>query len=707
MLKMKKYRYILYMLLVALSGCFSACSDDDEKIVAVAPEVKFTVPENGYSIETGERLVPEVTVTGTDPILYSWTVDGKEVTADANYTFKTSQEGVYRLSLTARNSTGIASDDAQILVVKPGTDIAAAIDVDRNNLTFARNAVYEIPATIHSLHNVDYLWTVTEPDGDVVTSEEHKLRFSPTEVGEYTLSLKVKNILGEATDEVKINACHGNLAVEIGGDAETECGKVLLLAAKVTGDEVTAYEWSIKGEKLGEGETFEFLQVNPGNYEVTLKVTNADGKVFETTRTINAYSNGFNFGLRFGGIDTEIGQGEEMKLEAICEAADATYLWNIDGKDVATTKEYIFKDSDALGSVHNVKLTIMQNGKPYEFTKTITIGEKYHQGAFMLWEGNMGSENGAVSFLSDGGTIYNRLFRTNNPGLQLGNVCQGLFLFNRKVYIVSQNGSSRGGTGILTVMDGRTMKLIKAYTNEILYDENGTQLLRWPTSVGVVSDRYAILSGNHLAILDMKEEKLTLLPDRLEDVTYSAFACVDGKGYVAYGQKVYRVDFENKRIGDLVQTFDFKISMIKPVRKGVVWVMTSTSQPVKTIAKCDANFNIIKQQTTPKMPQTTEGASMQFPRVCCGSEYIFFATSSTGTLEPVWKYNFEENTAVAMDKVSFYNAIGYNDAKGTLYVGEINEYDVSGTKLKQITKYSIYGASFPAGIWFTHDFDRW
>ena len=696
------------MLLVALTGCFSACSDDDDKVTAVAPEVKFTVPENGYSVETGDRLVPEVTITGTDPMQYSWTVDGTEVTNDPEYVFKCSQEGVYRLSLTARNTAGVSTADAQVLVVKPGTDIATAIDVDRTNLTFARNAIYEIPATVHSLHNVDYIWTVTEPDGNVLTSGERKLRFNPTAIGEYTVSLKVKNILAEATDEVKINTCHGELAVEIDGDTETECGKILLLTAKVTGDNVTSYEWSVNGEKLGEGETFEFLQVNEGNYNVTLKVTNEDGKTFETTRVINAYSNGLNFGLRFGGIDTELGQGEEMKLEAVCESEDATYQWNIDGQDVATTKEYIFKDSNTLGSVHNVKLTITLNGKPFEFTKTITIGEKYHQGAFMLFEGNMGSENGAISFLSDGGTVYNRLFRTNNPGLQLGNVCQGMFLFNRKIYVVSQNGSSRGGGGNVTVMDGRTMQLIKAFYKPTFLDENGKELIHWPRNIGVVSERYALLSSmREFGILDMEEDKFYVLP-KSNDSGYSYnFVCVSGKGYAAYGNSIYRIDFEKKEIGELVRTFDFPISEIKAVRNGIIWVMSSLSNEVKHVAKCDANFNVIKQQTTPKMPQTTEGAAMQYPRVSCGTDYIYFSTSSTGTLEPVWKYNFEENTAVAMDKVSFYNAIGYNDAKGSLYVGQINEFDVSGGKLNKIGSYNVGGASFPAGIWFTHDFDRW
>lgn len=694
------------MLLVALTGMFSACSDDDD-IAAVAPEVKFTVPENGYSVEIGDRLVPEVSVSGTDPMTFSWTVDGTEVTKDRDYVFKSTQEGVYRIALTAKNSAGVSTADAQVLVVKPGTDIATAIDIDRADPNFGRNAVYEIGATVHSLHNVDYLWTVTTPAGEQLTSSDRKLRFNPTEIGEYTLSLKVKNILAEAIDEVKVNICHGDLAVEIEGEQEVECGQIIPLHAKVTGDAVSSYEWSVNGEKTAEGETFEFMQLNEGNYNVTLKVTNEDGKSFETTRTIKVYSNGLNFGLRLGGIDTELGQGEEMKLEAVCTAEGATYQWNIDGKDVAATKEYIFKDSGALGSVHNVKLTITLNGKPFEFTKTITIGEKYHQGAFMLFEGNMGSENGAISFLSDGGTVYNNLFRTNNPGLQLGNVCQGMFLFNRKVYIVSQNGETRGGTGIVTVMDGRTMKLIKAFKRDVFKDEDGESLINWPRNIGVVSDRYALLSGQGFGILDMEAGKFFKLPNRLDNGDYFvSFVCISGKAYAAYGKSVYRVDVENKKIGELVHTFDFYPNEMRAVRN-IIWVINSLSSAEKQVAKCDANFNVIRQQTTPKMPQTSEGASMQFPRVSCGTEYIFFSTSSTGTLEPVWKYHFESNTAVAMDKIGFYNAQGFNEAKGSFYVGTLEEYDVSGSRLNFIRKYSVGGASFPAGIWFTHDFDRW
>ena len=122
---MKKIKY-LYLLLLAVMSCsvMTSCSNDDEDY-GVAPAVQFVEPENGFSVEINETLAPEIKVTGTDPLTYSWTVDGKEVATDRAYVFRKNTEGVYNLSVTAKNNKGFATAETQVLVVKPGTWVSA------------------------------------------------------------------------------------------------------------------------------------------------------------------------------------------------------------------------------------------------------------------------------------------------------------------------------------------------------------------------------------------------------------------------------------------------------------------------------------------------------------------------------------------------------------------------------------------------------
>lgn len=714
---MKTLRYIYFPLLLSLlTGVVStSCSDDDEELNVVAPEVSFITPENGYSIEINQDLVPEINLSGTEPMNFSWTVDGEENANSRDYTFRRKTEGVYNLSVTARNSKGLSTDQAQVLVVKPGTDIAVAIDRTIGT-ELPRYVTTVIKANVHSQHNVDYLWTVVSEDS-TWTSTDKDLVFKTPFTGKHEISLAIENILGSANDKIEIEVKHAPLEVSIVREGESddavECGKNLRMDAVVEGDSVASYKWLVDGKLESDSAALIFSKVEAGDYDVELIAANRDGVEYSSQTKVKVVEAGFNFGLRFANIETEIGEGEEMKLYAVCDWENATYEWTVDGKSVSTDKEYTFPGSNEIGKIFKIGLTISRGDESYPFEKTIKITERYASGAFFLFEGNMTSENGAISFVSDGGTVYNKLFRENNDGAQLGNVSQGLFLRDHKIYVVAQNGSNTAygvanGGGVVTVMDGRTMKKIDSYDRDFFENK-----IQWPREIYVPNERYAIMkstnqmsvNGSTNGVLDMVERKYyeMILP---EDVSYvSGYVVRKGKAYAACENTIYLVDVENHKIGDKVLTLDFDIDEILPSRDGSVWAISSLSKTAKTIAKLTSDMKLVEQKNVNIEQQN--GSGMQYPTVSVGSDYIFFATSSTGSSLPVVKYNFETNTAVKMNSKSFYNAFAYNEAKGTLYVGQMDEYDVSGSNLLQIASYSLSGASWPAGIWFTYNFDEW
>lgn len=715
---MKNLKYFYLLLLSVMFGFVAtSCSENDDDKYAVAPAVEFVEPENGFSVEVNENLAPEIKVTGSDPLDFSWTVEGKEVANDRSYTFRQNKEGLYNLTVTAKNSKGYSTAETQVLVVKPGTDIAASIDRSVGT-ELPRNVITMIKANVYSLHNVDYLWTVACEDS-TWTSTDKDLEFLTPFTGKHTVTLTVSNILGSATDEYEINVKHGPLTVAIEQDGElenkVETGKYIKLTATATGDSVAAYKWLVNGVEECDSAVFDFLKVTAGDYDVVLKAFNLDGEAFETKAVITVYNAGFNFGLRLANCETEIGEGEEMPLYVVCEWDDATYEWTVDGQVVATTKEYTFPGSTEIGKVFKVGVVVKRGSQSYPFEKTIKIGEKYAAGAYFLFEGNMTSENGALSFISNSGTVYNKLFRTNNDGAELGNVSQGLFLRNRKIYIVAQNGQNTAygvpnGGGIVTIMDGRTMKKIDSF-NKSLFGN----LIVWPREIYVPDDRYAILkstnqtsdNGSTTGVLDMVERKYyqMILPEG-DDVYISAYVVRKGKAYAAIKNGIYLVDVANHKIGEKVLTLSFDIAKMAPSRDGSVWAVSSLSTTKKSIAKLTSDMKLVAENKI--NIEMSSGSGMSVLTWSAGSDYIFFATSTSGTgTKPIIKYHFDTNTITEFSPKSFYNAFGYNEERQSLYIGQMNEWDCSGAKLKKIETYKISGASWPAGIWFTYNFDEW
>ena len=69
----------------------------------------------------------------------------------------------------------------------------------------------------------------------------------------------------------------------------------------------------------------------------------------------------------------------------------------------------------------------------------INIG-LYERGYFITNEGNFGTGNGSLSFISENGAVSNNIFEQNNS-FSLGDVVQSMEIINEKAYIVVNNSS--------------------------------------------------------------------------------------------------------------------------------------------------------------------------------------------------------------------------------------------------------------------------
>lgn len=154
-------------------------------------------------------------------------------------------------------------------------------------------------------------------------------------------------------------------------------------------------------------------------------------------------------------------------------------------------------------------------------------------GAFVLNEGNMTTENGSLIYISPEGYVFDDAYKTVN-GTELGNVTQDMAFHDGKIYVISQNGDENAvGTkfendGMLVVMDAKTLK------KEVSFSKEQLSALDWPTHIAVLDEQHIYIRDKvaiyRLDISDKGNPALTKIKDS-EGAPQSPFAVLNGKVY--------------------------------------------------------------------------------------------------------------------------------------------------------------------------------
>ena len=112
--------------------------------------------------------------------------------------------------------------------------------------------------------------------------------------------------------------------------------------------------------------------------------------------------------------------------------------WKVNGVEKATIAKFDFSASE-VGTYKIVLSVTNEDGMTADSVNVMVYG-KYRDGVFVLNEGNMTSENGFLTFISSKGEVTDSAYYKAN-GSSLGNVTQSLFIADKKMYIISQNGN--------------------------------------------------------------------------------------------------------------------------------------------------------------------------------------------------------------------------------------------------------------------------
>ena len=352
------------------------------------------------------------------------------------------------------------------------------------------------------------------------------------------------------------------------------------------------------------------------------------------------------------------------------------------------------------------------------------------EGAFVLNEGNMTTENGSLVYITPEGYVVDDAYKRVN-GTELGNVAQDMCFYDGKIYIISQNGdtnavgSSFENDGMLVVADAVTLKKLRSFTNEELSQ------LDWPTHIAVIDEQHVYIRDNAgVWHLNMDDSSLSFV-DGTENAPKARFATVNNEvyfplsgSYLAEVKKIAPSTGQVSSVGTdaifLAPTMINYILGIAPADDGNLWIIgTSASSPDRegmiTLNKLDLAASELAQNRLTEQPDDAYN--------CCFAAYGNTVYYADGTIIYRAEFNAGEDgfadeplvdLAALDDNVGLlYNGLGVNSATGHVYVNTLKgfgnffttnsiwEFDFTASMDTPVHKFDNY-THFPAGVFFNN-----
>lgn len=339
------------------------------------------------------------------------------------------------------------------------------------------------------------------------------------------------------------------------------------------------------------------------------------------------------------------------------------------------------------------------------------------EGAFVLNEGNMTTENGSLIYITPQGHVVDNAFKRVN-GKELGNVAQDMCFCGGKVYIISQNGDENpaGATfenaGVLVVADARTLKQTRAYSRE---DLGG---LDWPTHVAAIDEQHVYIRDNAgIWRLDTDDNSLAFIGGS-GGAPKAPFAIAGGRLYTYVGGimcgllEIAPGADEARRITDGPFWGYGSVSGISAADDGHLWLMVKDAYASPFIVKYDVNDASVVEKAIGFIPES-DASGCKF--AAC-KNLVYYADGTS-----IYRLNFdsgEEEMLVDLSDLDdnarqLYNGLGVNPVTGHVYINTIKglgnffttnsiwEFDFDTSLDTPVHKFDNY-TRFPAGIFFNN-----
>lgn len=257
--------FLSFLFLFSFGGCA-----DKEDMPSPVPAPEISGIESEYTILEDTALELSPVVTNGNESVYTWLLDGKEVSRTLVYTFRPFSPGTYRLEFKAKNEGGETTKEITVSVVAKG-DPPVISRLEEKYLITVESELELFPM-ITSDKEVTYSWWLDERE--VGTSP--KYLFKTSSPGKYSLLLKVTNHGGTTEKTVSILVSPAPTTVQ------TETYTILPLEAPEHIGEDVEVAWKIiesptKLYRLSYPDTRRPLFVTAGEGEYNLVVS--DGEI--------------------------------------------------------------------------------------------------------------------------------------------------------------------------------------------------------------------------------------------------------------------------------------------------------------------------------------------------------------------------------------------------------------------------------------------
>ena len=192
----------------------------------------------------------------------------------------------------------------------------------------------------------------------------------------------------------------------------------------------------------------------------------------------------------------------------------------------------------------------------------VDLPGNYENGYFVTNEGNFGSGNGSISYVSNNGFVDNEVFASVNS-FPLGDVVQSMEIIGDNVYIVV-NGSSK----------------IEVATEDSLISIATINGLTSPRYIAVVSENKAYVTDwgiNGVQVIDLLDNSITSTitcgngPEKI--VVSNGFAYVCNSGGFDFDNTVSIIDIENDIVVSTLEVGDKPNSVVVDENSDI-WVLT-------------------------------------------------------------------------------------------------------------------------------------
>ncbi len=165
------------------------------------PEVSLPGASRGFSVLQDSLLVLAPEVSSALPVAYSWTVDGKEVSADSVYTFPTGETGTFEGRLRVENRDGADEVEFTVEVLSPGEAFSWTFDRTEYGICSGRSLLLR-PLDIEHPFDAVYTWSV---DGaEVQSGEAPEFVFDLTAEGSHAVNVTMRNSYTTASQDLTV-----------------------------------------------------------------------------------------------------------------------------------------------------------------------------------------------------------------------------------------------------------------------------------------------------------------------------------------------------------------------------------------------------------------------------------------------------------------------------------------------------------------------